>query len=238
MLCYFQRISSTQDELLKLLESHHTLPDGNGLAAAVQTHGHGRGNKIWHAREGQNALFSFVHRPAVTTNDAYLLNQAAAAAVALSLQAQNIPVAIKWPNDLLADGRKIAGVLVNTRIEQNNVRLAVVGIGLNVNQTDFPTGLNATSIKALTGHQTDPLDWPHRIIRHYFALWAQGPVAIRQTYFDFWSFKGPKNRIITRNGHQYSGWVLADIRNGKIHIFRQRNTKPFIVPLEEIKHID
>ena len=238
MLCYFQRISSTQDELLKLLDTLPFLSDGNGLAAAVQTHGHGRGNKIWHARAGQNALFSFVHRPAVATNDAYLLNQAAAAAVALSLQTQNIPVAIKWPNDLLADGRKIAGVLVNTRIEQNAVRLAVVGVGLNVNQTDFPAGLNATSVRTLTGRQTEPLDWPHRIIRHYFALWTQGPETIRQTYFDFWSFKGPKKRIVTRNSHQYSGWASADIRNGKIHIFMERNTKAVIVPLDEIKHID
>ncbi len=238
MLCYFQRISSTQDELLQLLDIHPDLPDGIGLVADWQSHGHGRGNKMWQAHRGQNALFSFVHRPGIAAGDAYLLNQAAAAAVALSLRDENIDAVIKWPNDILTGGHKMAGVLVNTRLEREKLRLAVVGIGLNVNQTDFPDGLKATSVKLISGRESRPLDWPHRIIERYFELWKQGAAHIRRTYFELWKFAGTKRRIGTHDGRDFSGWQAADIRNGKIHIFMDENKPPVLISLENLKYID
>ena len=64
-------------------------------------------------------------------------------------------VRIKWPNDILVDGKKIAGILIENTLRRSNLETSIVGIGLNVNQMKFPSELNATSIQLNTNSETD-----------------------------------------------------------------------------------
>lgn len=128
-------------------------PTGALIVAESQTAGRGRLGRTWHAQPGHNLLFSVVLRPQITPDRYGLLTLAASVAVAevLSSYASLQPVAIKWPNDVLVDGRKCCGMLLETA--RATPPAVILGIGLNVNQTDFPSELQtrATSLRLTTG---------------------------------------------------------------------------------------
>lgn len=145
-------ITSTNDELLRRGEEGG--PSGTLLFAERQTAGRGQFRRPWSSAPGLGLWFSLLLRMEI--NDASIPSLSAFAAVALVRALRSLgatDVGIKEPNDVLIDGLKVAGILVETRVGSNP--FAVVGIGLNVNHTpeDFPPELRerATSIAIATG---------------------------------------------------------------------------------------
>ena len=131
--------------------------------ALAQTAGIGQRGNHWHSAPGQNLTFSLVLHPDFLPADRqFRLTQALALALCDTLEIQNseFKIHIKWPNDIYAEGRKICGTLVSTRLQGTTIASAVCGIGLNVNEVDFPAWLpNPTSLRQLTGrcHELEPL---------------------------------------------------------------------------------
>lgn len=123
-------------------------PHGTVVVAEAQTAGRGRLGRTWRSPPGRNLLFSMVLRPDVPAREVPLLTLGAAAGLAVAFD-----VRVKWPNDLVdRDGRKLAGLLGEVELEGDRVRFVVLGVGLNVNQVDFPPELpNATSLARLGG---------------------------------------------------------------------------------------
>ncbi|MDQ2686802.1 MAG: biotin--[acetyl-CoA-carboxylase] ligase [Armatimonadota bacterium] len=111
-------------------------PHGALVTADFQTRGRGRRGRVWDATAGESALMSFVMRSPIAPADAWHLGFVAALAVADALETFGLEPRLKWPNDVLVDGNKIAGVLVET-VSGPPERAAIVGIGLNVNQAEF-----------------------------------------------------------------------------------------------------
>ncbi len=129
-LLVFEEVSSTNDVVWDSVGS----PDADGLCvfAERQTAGRGRWGRIWHSTAGQSLLFSILLKGGELSAD--LLVLASAAAVAETLSALSVPsVQIKWPNDILIAGRKVCGILCESRIVRSQVWF-VVGIGINVFQ--------------------------------------------------------------------------------------------------------
>lgn len=123
-------------------------PHGTVVVAEAQTAGRGRRGRIWSSPPGQNLLFSVVLRPDVPAREVAMLTLGAAAGLAVAFD-----VRVKWPNDLVdRDGHKLAGLLGEVELDGDRVRFVVLGVGLNVNQVDFPPELpNATSLARLGG---------------------------------------------------------------------------------------
>lgn len=124
--------------------------EGTVVVSDNQTDGKGRHGRTWLANPNENLMFSLVLRPKLPAEGLNLLPLYVAVAVADSLEkSTGLKVECKWPNDLLINGRKVAGILIEGSVKQNVVEYVVVGIGINVNQTIFPTGLDskATSLK-------------------------------------------------------------------------------------------
>jgi len=126
---------------------------GDVYAADYQTAGRGRLDHVWEAPRGQNALFSAVLdvadlSPAAVATLPLVVGLAVAETVEPLLRG-GATVALKWPNDVLAGGRKLCGILC-----ERNGDCVIAGVGLNVNQTKFPPALatRATSLALLTGH--------------------------------------------------------------------------------------
>jgi len=137
---------------------------GEGLAvvADLQTAGRGRRGRTWISPAGANLLFSVAWRPTMAPRLAGLLGVAAALAVrdACASFAPDTELAIRWPNDVVdSDGRKVAGLLVESALEGGELTEAVVGIGINVNwlPSEMPAEIagGATSLRAILGSPVD-----------------------------------------------------------------------------------
>ena len=157
---FHAEIGSTNDRAREALGE----ATGEGLAvvADLQTAGRGRRGRTWISPPGANLLFSVAWRPRMAAGPAGLLGMVAALAVrdACAALVPAADLAIRWPNDVVdADGRKVAGLLVETALEGGELTEAVVGIGINVNwlSAEMPPEIagSATSLQALLGAPVD-----------------------------------------------------------------------------------
>ncbi len=131
-------------------------PEGSVFVAEEQTAGRGRGGHQWHSTRSTGIYCSAVLRPRVSPADALPLSLAAGLAVAEAVrQVTGAAPDLRWPNDLMLDGRKFCGILTEMNAEATRVRYAVVGIGINVNQAVMPDDLqsSATSLRLATGRE-------------------------------------------------------------------------------------
>ncbi len=167
-------------------------PEGGIVLAEQQTAGRGRFGRRWETHPGQNLTFSLILRPTLPPTHLGLITLAACVGVAESLREITGPCepAIKWPNDLMLNGRKCCGMLLEASLYPGAATpsTVVLGIGLNVNQAAFPPALapGATSILLETGRLTDRAallaDLLLRIERAYESLAFDGGRGVREAY--------------------------------------------------------
>ena len=110
------------------------------VTAKHQTAGRGQRGNTWSSNAGENLLFSILVRPGTALHVArqFFLSQATAVALHDAMQQYGIDVRLKWPNDIYAGNRKLAGILLELDYSGTYVEQAIIGIGLNVNQQTFP----------------------------------------------------------------------------------------------------
>ena len=129
--------------------------EGSVFLAEQQTAGRGRGAHQWHSMRSSGIYCSVLLRPAVPPSDALILSLIAGLAVYSAVQEidSRVMLDLKWPNDVLIEGKKVCGILTEMNAEVTRVRYVVVGIGINVNQSSFPADLQtiATSLRLVTG---------------------------------------------------------------------------------------
>jgi BirA family biotin operon repressor/biotin-[acetyl-CoA-carboxylase] ligase len=132
------------------------VPGGFVVAAARQTRGRGRLGRVWESAREVGLYASILLRPELATRDAGQLTILSSVAMADAVEAiAGFRPQIKWPNDLVVDGRKLGGLLIETEPTGQRLAWAVIGIGINVNHEcdDFSPGLRAlaTSLRIITG---------------------------------------------------------------------------------------
>jgi BirA family biotin operon repressor/biotin-[acetyl-CoA-carboxylase] ligase len=137
-------------------------PEGTIIYTFEQEDGRGQRGSSWLSEPNKNVAFSLILTPSfLHTEEQFLLTKIASLAVAdlmaEALKKSNTKIKIKWPNDIYADGKKIAGILIENSISQNKIQSSIIGIGLNVNQVQFDDSLNATSLKLLSNIDFDLL---------------------------------------------------------------------------------
>jgi BirA family biotin operon repressor/biotin-[acetyl-CoA-carboxylase] ligase len=131
-------------------------PPGATVATDHQTAGRGRRGRNWQDPPGEALLMSVVLRPRLEAAAAGWLPLAVAVGAARGVaEVTGAAPGIKWPNDLLLEGRKLAGILVELTLDEQDVRYAVAGLGVNVHQTGFPAEIagRATSLRQAAGYQ-------------------------------------------------------------------------------------
>jgi BirA family transcriptional regulator, biotin operon repressor / biotin---[acetyl-CoA-carboxylase] ligase len=153
---HFESIGSTNTFAKTLKEPE--APHGTVIIAEEQSDGHGRLGRQWQSASGENLLFTILLRPSVPAERLVLLPLAAAVGIAEGIeQCTGVPLETKWPNDLLYGRKKICGILIEGSIEAGGAAAIALGAGINVNQSFFPSDIEATagSLVQITGHQ-----WP------------------------------------------------------------------------------
>jgi BirA family biotin operon repressor/biotin-[acetyl-CoA-carboxylase] ligase len=147
----FPSIDSTNT--LAMQEAAKGAPHGSVYLAEEQTSGKGRGDHAWHSEPHAGLYVSILLRPQMTPADGLWLSLATGLAVQKAIENVTGLVAdIRWPNDLLFEGKKVGGILTEMNAEATRVRYAVIGIGINVNHRQFPHELRelATSLRLET----------------------------------------------------------------------------------------
>lgn len=148
---FFEEIESTSSYLIK---EHNNLENFTFVSSNYQSKGKGREDRQWISAKGANLLFSLLLKDKNLIKEYSSISLFFAAIVAEFLQSKGISgVQIKWPNDVYLNGKKIAGILLEGNIEE----YLVIGVGININQKDFPNSLHhpATSIYLETGNSLD-----------------------------------------------------------------------------------
>jgi len=165
--------------------------EGSVFIAEEQTAGRGRGDHAWHSIRSDGIYLSVVLRPSLAPADVLVLSLIAGLVLRSALEqvlAAQLPNSnstactfdLRWPNDLLLNGRKVAGILTELTAEATRVRYAVLGMGINVNQHDFPSDLRAvaTSLRKETGRNWSRVELTTALLkslhREYRNLIAKG----------------------------------------------------------------
>lgn len=159
-ITWFDVVESTNDEVRKRIGSIDNL---SVIAARYQTAGRGQGDHKWHSRSGENLTFT-VHLKfggegglaPLAVKDSLLITETVTLALRLYLEDKGIHARIKWPNDIYVGDKKICGILIENILDGAYVSSCIAGIGLNLNQMEFPSDLpNPVSIAQLTDKQYD-----------------------------------------------------------------------------------
>lgn len=164
--------------------------EGTIIIADKQTGGRGRMGRDWVSPSGKGVWMSIVLRPSIVPTKAPLITSMAAVAVMKAIQrVTDLNVSIKWPNDILIDGKKVCGILTEMQGDMDIIHYVVVGIGINVNleETDFPKELRdkATSLKMELGVNVRRVDIIQVLLKE-----------LEDIYLDYIN-KGNSNAIIT-----------------------------------------
>lgn len=152
----FERCASTSDEAANWArDKYDPAPHGGVILADSQTGGRGRLGRQWHSPPGQNLYFSCVLRPELPIHKVPPITLCAGLAVCEIVNSLGVAASIKWPNDVLVGGRKLAGVLTEMSTQAQKLEAVIVGVGINVNSIEFPPELSATSLRLESGAEHD-----------------------------------------------------------------------------------
>ena len=221
----FDTLPSTQDHAVELAKSAEGR-EWTAVAAGSQTKGRGTGGNEWYSPAGQNLYFSLIVWPPEALAGLAVMNHAAALAVVEVLSGYGVGCRIKWPNDVLAGGRKLCGILSTSGVNRRGENFAVCGVGLNVETLEFPAGLSglATSMKLVTGQSPDKEELLRKLVaaltRRFRLLFKSGFAGEVREYVSLMAqigepYKagegGPEGTI---TGISEKGWLLVKYSGG------------------------
>ena len=151
-ILYFDSIDSTNTKAQELAEKGY--PSGTLVVADKQIAGKGRRGRNWESPSGCGIFMTLMLKPEINPNNASMLTLVSALAVAKALaDITGKDAKIKWPNDIVIDGRKVCGILTEMSAQFDYINNIVIGIGINVNNSSFPEEISATasSLRLLSG---------------------------------------------------------------------------------------
>jgi BirA family biotin operon repressor/biotin-[acetyl-CoA-carboxylase] ligase len=165
---HFFKTDSTNRVALEL--GHAGEPEGAVVLAEEQTAGRGRAGRVWHSDRAVGIYVTVLLRPRLAPVQAPLLTMMAGLSARSAVRAvTGLTADLKWPNDLLLNGKKTGGILTEMHAEPGQIRFVIVGIGLNVNQEKLPGALadTATSLRVETGRSQSRMELLVRLLREF-----------------------------------------------------------------------
>ena len=141
---YFEELPSTNQQAK--LDAENGAQEGTLIVADMQTAGRGRRGRSWNSPGGTNAYFTLVLKPDYDGELASMVTLVMGIAVAECLRKTwGVQACIKWPNDIVINGRKVCGILAEMSIEREFIHYVVVGVGINVGEQEFPEEIAQTA---------------------------------------------------------------------------------------------
>ena len=150
--------TTSTNSYLKDLARAKTLEEGTVVCADYQLQGRGQRGNTWESEAGRNLLFSTIVYPSfIKANEQFIISQIISLAIKDFLSKRFDDISIKWPNDIYWKDKKIAGILIENNLQSDYISQSIIGIGLNVNQTNFKSDApNPTSMRLIgNGQEVD-----------------------------------------------------------------------------------
>jgi len=215
----FQELPSTNTWLMESLVAHK-LPEGTLVLADHQTEGKGQFGAIWSSEPSSSLTFSILLKPIfLPISNTFDISICIALAIHDCLNELRPGFKIKWPNDIYFENKKVAGILIENQIHKSSCEHSVVGIGLNVNQTEFFKLPKATSLKQIIGVNFPVQNLLDRLCEtieaRYLQLRANMYPSLLKSYLEhmYWF-----NEIHTfqTNAIQFNATIIGVLRNGRL----------------------
>jgi BirA family biotin operon repressor/biotin-[acetyl-CoA-carboxylase] ligase len=203
--------------------------DGLVVIADRQTAGKGRMGRQWESPGGMNLYVSILLRPAILPFDAPKLTFLSAVAVCRAIaKCTELTAQVKWPNDVLVNGRKVAGLLNEMSSETEQVHYVVLGVGVNLNMQEdqFPEELRypATSLQIESGKPVSRLEFARVLLQEIDLLYQQLFIKGNQSIIDEWSrlceLTG-KQVQVDCGGHKIDGVMVGVADDGALRVRKQ-----------------
>ncbi len=239
--CNLKSTDSTNSYASELLRQK-VQPEGTMIYTFDQQNGRGQRGNTWYSQPNKNATLSYILHPTfLQLEKQFLLNKITCLAVA-DLMAENLTyskeiseanklVQIKWPNDIYVGNKKIAGILIENALRESSIKTSIVGIGININQTEFKDQINATSLALLTNSNYDLMQLIERLCEfmeaRYLQLKANKTDAIDTEYLQK-LFQLNEWKNYTLNNEIFEGKIIGVSSFGKLQMeLRRAEIKEF-----------
>lgn len=172
---YHPSVDST-NRVAKAL-AHHGAAEGTIVVAEEQHNGKGRFDRKFFSPRGKGIWFSIILRPNFSPHEAPQFTLMAAVAIAEAMKRFNLKPEIKWPNDILFEGRKIVGILTEMTCELGRINYVVIGVGINVNisRDEFPEELRdiAASLLEMNGEEISRVEFFRTVLEEFDKIYRQ-----------------------------------------------------------------
>ncbi|MDA9970637.1 biotin--[acetyl-CoA-carboxylase] ligase [Flavobacteriaceae bacterium] len=225
--------TDSTNNYLKQLLIDTALQDFCVVASNHQTKGKGQMGAEWVSEKGKNLTFSVLKtKPTLELHRQFLLSILVSLSIVKTLDNYNVPnLAIKWPNDILSDHHKIAGILIENIVKANQIEFSVIGIGLNVNQEVFEGLLKVSSLKSILGMPIDTDELLHKLIKnlqYYFRLFTEKGEEILNAEYDSYLFRKDKpSTFELPDKSLFTGIIRGVTDVGKLRVQMVNATKEF-----------
>ncbi len=219
MIYHINSTTSTNDEARGERYGHMDV-----IWSEYQSSGRGQRGHTWHSTEGENLTFSVVLRPTfLPIVEQFLLSEVVALALVDAMAEFGIECRIKWTNDLYAGDNKLAGVLIEHSLSGDTIARTIVGIGLNVNQIEFPDDLpNPTSMALLRSQEfvrEEVLDCFMRNLEMWYSVLMSGDKQrVEQTYVSRMYHLGEEHCYMLASGEVFSATIRGVRPSGKLRL--------------------
>jgi BirA family biotin operon repressor/biotin-[acetyl-CoA-carboxylase] ligase len=237
-LIYVPECHSTNTLALELA-AQPSITEGTVVVTNHQTAGRGQRGNSWEAAKGKNLTFSVILKPGfLTLKNQFFLNIFTSLAIRDFLCDKSDAIfKIKWPNDILLNGKKICGILIENQIRGSQVSTSILGIGLNINQEAFEN-LSATSLTLNTGREHSlPIELESVLTfleARYLQLRQNNLDVLKSEYLQHLYLKGEEHRFVSNNT-TFTGKISGIDEIGMLSVETSNGTRTFDV--KEISYV-
>jgi BirA family transcriptional regulator, biotin operon repressor / biotin---[acetyl-CoA-carboxylase] ligase len=216
-------IDSTNTYLKQLCDGE-VLEDYTTVITKHQMRGRGQMGTIWNSEKAKNLMCSvFKDASCILVDQQFYISIVTSLAIVKALQSFNIPkLNVKWPNDILSENKKVCGILIENVIKNNRLECSIIGVGLNVNQTEFKQLPNASSLKLLTGTVYNIDELLQLILfnlKNYFKFLEQGKQEyLKREYENLLFRKDKPSSFKDQKGNIFAGFIKGINTVGNLQI--------------------
>lgn len=227
---YFEEVTSTNQYIKKMAEEG--APEGTLVAADIQTHGKGRSGRVWTTAPKTNIAMSLLLRPKVSPARISMVTLVMGLAVACACRKlYDLPVGIKWPNDVVVGGKKLCGILTEMSTEMMAVNYVVIGTGINVNVTEFPEEIKniATSLLLELGKETTRAELMAECMKYFEEFYEKflqtEDLSLLQEQYNKLLLNRNRGVRVLEPGNEYSGVALGINKDGELLVEKEDGTR-------------
>lgn len=233
LLLHLPSVDSTNNYAKELLAKSSPI-DGTVILADEQYAGRGQAGNVWQSDANKNLTFSIVYRTDfLLATEQFYLSMAISLGIKYAvnsmqsmqngdnriLHTKKLLTTIKWPNDIFLDDNKIAGILIENTISGMHLKYSVIGIGLNVNQENFSTANNATSLKLILEKEVSKNEIFNAVlvsVERYFLLLKERKLdRLKREYLEH-LFRYNLSSTFKKNEFEFEGKIIDVDKNGNL----------------------